>query len=382
MARFSLLAGVLLGLSIVAVRADDARRLFDVTPLSPHNPAVATIDGAVTIPLSELQGYKNAERAHAIADPASLAQKRAVLDALVDEYLLVDEAYRTGVPQSPGFVKQVAATRTMILTDLMSARAIEAAQKAGKTQATTARQDVKPPPDPVTAMAARLFDQTPVDISNEAFAIVKRAAHAIDAVTAKAQRGPELEPRQESMAKLHAIVDRVPSATLATYDGKTISIQQVVGIYAGLPSPRPNLYTEQGLVDFIKPLIEPELMAIEAEKEGIAGDPAFVMKLQQNENVLLRFHMQGAIEQRANERLHAPDFPQQLQAWYDDHKADYTLPAEDGKPARLQTFDQVKERVQADYSVGVVERLKAEEVATLRKSHSVTVNEAALRMLN
>jgi hypothetical protein len=105
-------------------QADESRRFFDFTPATPNNPVVATIDGTIEIPLSELRGYRDAERLHAITDPASLAQKRAVLDDLLGEYLLVDEAHRSGVVQSPAFTKQMEATRTLILTDLISTRAV------------------------------------------------------------------------------------------------------------------------------------------------------------------------------------------------------------------------------------------------------------------
>src|SRR6478735_5181625 len=98
----------------LAARAEDSRRLFDFTPVSPENPIVAVIDD-IEIPLSELRAYRDAERRQAVTDAASLPQRRAVLDDLINEYLHVDAAYRAGVPDSPGFARQMVATRTMIL---------------------------------------------------------------------------------------------------------------------------------------------------------------------------------------------------------------------------------------------------------------------------
>src|ERR1051325_8453642 len=103
-------------------QAVEPRRFFDFTPLSADNPAVATIDGTHSIPLSELRAYRNTERLQSRTD--TLAQKRALLDDLIAEFLFVDECYRTGVVESPRFTKQMEATRTLVLTDFMTTRAL------------------------------------------------------------------------------------------------------------------------------------------------------------------------------------------------------------------------------------------------------------------
>ena len=162
----------------VAARADESRRFFDFTPLSADNPAVATIDGTLQIPLSELRAYRNTEKLQAVTDPGNLAQRRAILDDLVNEYLLVDEAYRSGVVQSERFSHQMEATRTMILTDLMSSRA--------------ANEKKLPPGTPnaaAAAMADRLFDTAAIDISNESYDLLKRAAKAVDRTSAASTPG-------------------------------------------------------------------------------------------------------------------------------------------------------------------------------------------------
>src|SRR6185369_11804282 len=94
--------------------ADESRRFFDFTPIAADNPVVATIDDTIKIPLSELRAYRTGERLQAKTD--TLAEKRALLEDMLNEYLFVDEAYRTGVVESPRFSKQMEATRTMILT--------------------------------------------------------------------------------------------------------------------------------------------------------------------------------------------------------------------------------------------------------------------------
>jgi len=354
----------------VFARGDEPRRFFDFTPVSADNPAVATIDETIRIPLSELRAYREAERIQAITDPASLAQKRALLEDLINEYLYVDEAYRTGVAQSPGFLRHMQATRTMILTDFLAARAMgDKNQKPAETG------------DAAAALGDRLFEAATLDISNEAYALLQQAAKAIDETSAASRLGPVVEPTQEAAGKLRAIIQRTPEAVLVRYEDKSISVRQLLAIYAGLPAPRANLGTHEGLLGMIKPFVVPELMAIEAVKQGIADDPAFQDKIIQNRNALLRFHMQGLIERQANELLAGPAIETQLHAWYENHKADYAG-TEAGHEKRVPTYAEARARVEGDYSVALRDRLLAEKAQVLRKTRSVKIDEAVLQKLS
>ena len=342
--------------------ADESRRFFDFTPVSAANPVVATIGGTIEIPLSELRGYRDAERPQAVTDPANLAQKRAVLEDLLNEYIHVDEAYRTGVPASPGFARQMEATRTMILTDFMAARAAD--------------EKLVTVPEAITgaalAMAEKLFAATAIEVSNEAYALLKRSAQLIDEAAG---------PPAEVSARLQAIVGRTPEAVLVRYEERSISVHQILAIYAGLPAARrPAVQTQAGLIDMIKPLILPELMALEATRRGIAAEPAFQQKLIQNRNALLRFHTQGQVERRAVELMNEPGIEAQLHAWYEAHRADYAL-VEAGGQRRPATFAEARARIEGDYSVGLRDRLLAERVQELRKARTITVDEAVLRSL-
>jgi hypothetical protein len=366
---FFFVSALALGL-LVAARADESRRFFDFTPVSATNPAVATIDGAITIPRSELRAYRDTERLQAITDPASLAQKRALLEDLISEYLYVDDAHRTGVVQSGRFLKQMEATRTMILTDFMSARALS--QKS-QTSAETS--------DAAVAMAERLFEATDVRISNEAHDLLKRAARAVEASSAASKRGPLVDSAEEAAAKLHAIINATPEAVLVRYENRSLSVRQILSIYAGLPAPRPTIETQDGFVAMIKPLILPELMALEAVKQGLAAEPEFQNKLIQNRNALLRFHMHGVIESRANDVLKGSNLETHLQAWYREHADRYAAPAADGGKTKPPPFAEVRPRVVADFSVDLRERLLAEKARELRKLRAVVIDEAVLRSL-
>jgi hypothetical protein len=350
---------IVFGCCLFAAHADESRRLFDFTPVSAANPVVATIRGTIEIPLSELRGYREAERPQAVIDPSSLAQRRAILDELINEYLHVDAAYRAGVPASPGFIRQMEATRTMILTDFMAARAAEKAPALAEEGAAA------------MALAEKLFEAASIEVSNEACATLRRAAQAVDTVPSGAGSEPQLR----------AIVDTAPEAVLVRYGEKSISVHQVLIIYAGLPAEkRPPVATQDGIIALIKPLILPELMALEAGRRGIETEPAFQQKLAQNRNALLRFHAHGQVERQAVALLAAPDAEAQLRAWYDAHRGDYALVDATGQK-RLASFAEAQPRVEGDYSVAVRDRLLAEQAQTLRREHAVWIDEKVLLAL-
>jgi hypothetical protein len=353
-----------------AASSDDSRRFFDFTPVAPDNPVVATIDD-IRIPLSELRGYRDAERLNTITDPSDLSQKRAVLDGLINEYLYVDEAHRTGVVQSPEFLRQMEATRTMILTDFMSTRAAD--EYAGKFPTLTNG-------GAGLEMAERLFEAASIAVSNEAYAILKRAAQAVDATIVASKRGPVVDSPQTLTAKLHAIVNETPDAVLVEYEHKTISLRHILALYAGLPEPRPAIETPDGLTQIIKPLILPELMAIEAMKRGIAEDTEFKNKVIQNRNALLRFHAHGLIERESSELMQSPTIESTLRAWYEAHKTEYGV-LDDAGRNKIPSYEEARSRVEGDYSVALRDSLLAEKAQALRKNRSITIDDDVLRNL-
>jgi hypothetical protein len=352
------------------LRGDESRRLFDFTPVSDANPVVASIDGGrIEITLGELRGYREAERLNAITDPASLAQKRAVLEDLLKEYLFVDEAYRTGVPESPGFVRQMEATRTMVLSDFMSMRAQQAAPPAADGT------------DAAAALAERLFEATDIVVSNEAYEVFKLGARRVAEAGAALRPGLPPAQRAEIEENMRRVVTGTPEAMLVRYADRTISLRQVLAIYAGLPvEKRPPVQTPEGFIDMIKPLILPELMVIEAVKRGIEAEPAFRQKLIQNRNALLRFHAHGMVERRANELLQAPDLETRLRAYHKLYQPFYVVGDRAGGQ-RPATYEESRAQVEGDYSVALRDRLLAEQAGVLRKTRAVTINENVLAAL-
>ncbi len=352
-----------------APEAEFARRIFDFTPVSEKNPIVARIGDSITIPASEYRAYQQAEKLRAIDDPTSLPQKRAVLESLIDQVLSVDESFRRGVADSPEFAKRMKFTRAMLLTDFLSAEVVAKQAKSPADNATV-----------LAAYADRLFDAADIEVSNEAYDMLKGAAHAIDVSDAASHLGPVMEPPAIASAKLRTIVQRTPDVVLARYNQSKISVREILVIYAGLPAPRPKVDTHESFLAMIKPRIVPELMAFEAERQGIDQQPAFQSKLLENRSALLRFHAQGAAEREANLILKGPELEQRLQAWYQEHKADYAAPTEGGEK-KIPSFAEARSRIEGDYSVALCEQLFTEHVQGLRKSTTITVDEVVLKAL-
>jgi hypothetical protein len=226
-----------------------------------------------------------------------------------------------------------------------------------------------------------LFEATDIVVSNEAYEIFKSGARQVAAASSALRPGLPPAEREAVMDGMRRVVAGTPEAVLVRYADRTISVHEVLVIYAGLPpEKRPAVQTQAGFVDMIKPLILPELMVIEAVKRGIEAEPAYRQKLIQNRNALLRFHVQGAVERRTNELLRASDLEAQLREYHRRHQALYTVVDASGRP-RAATYEESRARVEGDYSVALRDRLLAEQAEALRRTRTVRVDEQALAAL-
>jgi hypothetical protein len=289
-----------------------ARRLFDFTPVSTNNPIVARIGGSLEIPVSEYLAYRKAEHLSTITNTLDLNQKKELLNGLIDQYLLVDEACRTGADQHPGFTSRMDYTRTIMLSDFLVAQEVEAKVKTAD-EYNQLLENLK----------NRLFDAATIDVS------------------------------------------------IGDYDKLKIAARE-------LHAPRPPLESNDDLINLLKPLIVPELMAAEARRLGIESQPAFQNKLIENRNALLRIHMRGLIEAQANQELKAPGLDQRIQSWYQQNAEQYAVPATNGVKT-IPTYAAIKKRLAGDYSVDLRDRIQAEKVRALRKAHPVEIIEAILK---
>ncbi|MDB6018422.1 MAG: hypothetical protein JWR19_2911 [Pedosphaera sp.] len=334
-----------------------ARRLFDFTPVSTNNPIVARIGGSLEIPVSEYLAYRKAEHLSTITNTLDLNQKKELLNGLIDQYLLVDEACRTGADQHPGFTSRMDYTRTIMLSDFLVAQEVEAKVKTAD-EYNQLLENLK----------NRLFDAATIDVSIGDYDKLKIAAREINATGASPSSSP----------KIRTLLENMSDSVLARYNGTAITVKQVLAIYAPLHAPRPPLESNDDLINLLKPLIVPELMAAEARRLGIESQPAFQNKLIENRNALLRIHMRGLIEAQANQELKAPGLDQRIQSWYQQNAEQYAVPATNGVKT-IPTYAAIKKRLAGDYSVDLRDRIQAEKVRALRKAHPVEIIEAILK---
>lgn len=364
--------------------ADYSRRIFDFTPVSTNNPVVARIGRSIEIPASEYLTYQRAEHESTINDKLNLAQKKEILDGLIGEYLLVDEAYQTGAASHPGFIGRMEFTRTTLLSEFLLAQAVEAKAKTPEEYNSL-----------LDKLQNRLFDAATIDISIEAYDKLKKAAKEIDVVDkTSSQSGPGADGTQNpSSEKIRVIMGEMNDSVLARYsdramtdaasatNGSPITVKDVLAVYAHLHAPRPPLESNEDLINMIKPFIMPTLMAVEARKQGIEAQPAFQNKIIENRSALLRIYMHGFIESQANQELNAPDLDKRIRAWYTKQNPEfYVVPATNGVKT-MPNYEDIQKRLEGDYSVYVRDRIQAEKIRALRKAHHVKIDEAILNGL-
>jgi len=355
-----LVGWLMLGLPANSRATSFERRLFDFTPVSSTNPVVARIGNTMEIPMSEYRAYVAAEKEAIIRTNASFAEKQAVLDDLIGEYLLVDDAYKNGVDKHPEFLRKMDYTRTILLSEFLTAQEVDAKAKTADEYHRL-----------LADLQNRVFEAAEIIVSNEAYEKLKKAAREINAADQTSI------DRKASMARIRAVMESMDESVLARYDNEKVTVKEVLAIYANLHAPRPRLETKQDLIDILKPLVMPSLLAAEARKRGIENHADFKNKIEQNRNALLRIYEHGRLQQQASDGMKAPDLSERLRAWYEQNKEHYAIDGAAGSKT-IPPYSEVRERVEGDYSVGLWERAEADKIRSLRKSNQVKIDDAVL----
>ncbi len=353
--------------AVLAGETDCSRRIYDFTPVSDSNPVVVKIGQSIEIPVSEYLAYQRAEHLNTTTNQLDRQQKKELLDGLIGEYLLVDEACRLGADEHPGFTSRMKYTRTIMLSDFLVEQEVHS--KATNAEDYNRRLD---------DLQNRLFDAATIDVSIGDYDRLKAAARKINAVdTDSTLTNAVSYGNAASLAKIRDIMRSTPDSVLARYNGTPITVKQVLAVYAPLRPPRPPLETNDDLVNLLKPMIVPELMADEAARRGIENQPEFQNKLIENRNALLRIYMHGLIESESAAKLDVPDLEKQMKAWFLENTNRFAIPTPDGGK-RIPTYEEVRKRVEGDYSIDVRDQLQAEKIAALRQSHEVKIDSAIL----
>ena len=339
---------------------DQTRRLYDFTPPGPTNPVLATVDDCwIQIPLSEFRGHLAAEVTTEQRPTLTREDKRKQLDRLIDEHLLLMDAYRQKADQSERAVNMLNNTRKMLLGEFLTAREVDQKAKRAEEQTVLRRQ-----------LLDHAFQHAQISVENEGYAALQEAAKRV------ATRGRTPEEAAKLVESMPPAVRDRPLARL----GNTIfTVGDGVAAYLHIPdTARPKLERREGLDELLKGMLEQDLLAAEAVREGIDRTRPYLEKVELNRNAIARMWSQDHSADKTRRRMSEPDIPQRLREWYSEHlKTRYTYKGEDGKE-KVMPFEGNEETIRNDYNDTLRDKMRAEEGRALRQGHKVVVDEAAL----
>jgi hypothetical protein len=337
----------------------ETRRIYDFTPVGPSNPIVAAVDDCwIQIPVGELRGHLSAELDDEERQSLTPEGKRQQLDRLIDEHLILMDAYRQKADQSERAVAMLAQTRKMLLGEYLAAKEIDAKATRADEQDRLRRQ-----------LVGRAFERATISVSNEGYAALQQAVKVLAA-----------HADTEDPARLAAgLPQALRTRPLATFDDTNVTVADAAAVYLSLPAKtRPALDSHQGLEALLQHLLEYELLAAEAVAQGIDRTRPFLEKVELNRTAIVRMWSRDHLAQRVRQRLSAPGLESRLHAWHAAHALTrYTFKDADGKD-RVLPFAGNEERIRSDYSDALREEMRAEEARLLRQGHRIAIEAAVL----
>jgi hypothetical protein len=344
--------------ALAPAAAAQTPRIYDFTPPGAANPVVAAVDGGwIQIPLSEFHGHLSAELGDDTRRALTLDGKRRQLERLVDEHLILRDAYRQQADRTERAAVMLQQTRKMLLGELLLAREVDARATRADEQDRLRRQ-----------LLDRAFERARIDVSNEAYAALQEAVNDL------APRATAEEPAGLAASLPQALRDR----PLAAFEDTRVTVGDAVGVYFSLPARvRPTLDSRAGLEALLEQLLEYELLAAEAVARGIDRTRPYLEKVERNRNAIVRMWWRDRLARRARERMAAPENESRIRAWYAAQAATHAERGADGID-RILPFAGNEERIRSDYFDALCEELRAEEAQALRRGHHVVIDEAVL----
>jgi hypothetical protein len=331
----------------VTTEPEQMHRIYDFTPVSESNPIVARVEGtAVEIPLSELQGHLKAEVNDEERAKLTVEGKRKQLDRLIEELMLLEDAYQQKADQSPRVADTLDGTRKMLLAEFLTKEEVDDKAKTGDDH-TRLRK----------VLRERLLQKTPITVSNEAFADLKAAL-------AKAGKEPGEVPAELAPRPLARCADT------------TITMGEVWKAWAAAPpGERRDIRTPAGLSAVLEDLSEDVVKVAEAKARGIDKTRPYREKVEANRAALTRMWFQDRVTREASERMKSPEIEGRLRQWYQDHlKTRYTYKDPQGQE-KVVVFEQEKESIKNDYFDQLRESVRIERARQLIGSKKVIVDE-------
>lgn len=362
---------LLIGAGIVGANAavEDLHRLYDFTPVSATNPVLASAKGAFAIPVSEYRGCLQSEVVftQGKSGPLTMAEKRDLLEKLLDDHLLLWAGWQKNADQKPEVAQMLKSTQNMLLVEAMTQQEVGA--KAHSPEEYRKLLD---------ALQQRVFDQTDIHVFLEAYTKLKAAAkkaNQTDAISVTNQI-----PANESPDGLTPQEREMP---LATCKVATVTIGDVLEQYVQGPlADRPDLDKQDVLIGMLKQMLADPLLAAKARETGLDKSDFVREKMQLNRNVLTRMWYLDQITAQATAEMKKPGNEQRLKQWYQANlKTLYTDKDESGKE-QVVSFEGQHDRIGNDYFEDLQSRLRAETIQNMRKSHKVFVDERQLENIS
>jgi hypothetical protein len=342
------------------------RRLYDMTPVAEANPVIArVVDCKIEIPASEFRAFAGSELRYTPNSHGtlSLAEKQALLQKLIGEHFLLWNGYEQKADQSEGIKTMLKQTLEMVLQETMTQKEVIA--KVARPQDYERRYD---------EVIGAFFEQLNVTVSNEAFTAFKAAAN---------QLGLAAPPNAPVAAFVPSGLDTLPSEIahrkLARCRLGTVTIRDALEALSQLPpARRPNLEHTESLSVILRHLMRNVLLADAARARGYENLPEVIANVQINRNVLTRMYALDQITARAVAMTKEPDHGKRVEEWYRCRLKDmYTAKDADGAE-HMMSLAGDRETIENDYFDDLQERLRAETIATLRRSHSVKIDDRVL----
>jgi hypothetical protein len=336
------------------------RRLYDFTPVGPANPLVAAVDDCwIQIPLGEFRGHLAAEVTTEQRPSLTREEKRKQLDRLIDEHLLLMDAYRQKADETERATNMLNNTRKMLLGEFLTAREVDQKAKGAAEQAVLRKQ-----------LLDRAFQRAQITVDNQGYAALQ---DALKRITPEGRR--EKDPAK--------VVEQMPAPLrdrpLAKLQETTFTVGDAIVAYLRAPEgSRPKIERREGIEELLKSVLEQELLALDAVREGIDRTRPYLEKVELNRNAIARMWSQDHSAERTRRRMSEPDIPQRLREWYNEHlKTRYTYKDESGQD-KVMPFEGNEETIRNDYNDTLRDKMRAEEGRALRQGHKIYVDEAVI----
>jgi len=331
-----------------ATEPEELVRIYDFSPASTVNPIVArVVDTPIAISMGDFRAFLATELSEAERADLDPKAKRRHLERLIDELVLLWDAYRQKVDERDPIAGALAGTRQMLLAELLIRAEVGGKAKSAEEYAAL-----------LTALEDRLFEKAEVIVSNEAYAALKEAV-------ARHSSG--------DLEKLAADLAERPLAKCGDFE---VAIGDVFAMYVGLaPGKRPDIAKPETLSELLKELLLDGLKLVEARTRGIDKSRLYREMVAANRASLTRMWLQDRISDEAMEQMEAPDTEARIRRWYDERRESRYVYKDEQRGMKSMSFEAAAPSIQSDYFDLLRERFRAARVRRLRDGLKVEVDD-------